>query len=192
MRLVNVIDPAAQIDSVATDGLTGVVDSLAYRVHEIAEHLNARSRWLGRADDQTAGSWSSDQLTPYRAISGANEYGTDPGDEAKIIGVDNGPYILGNVSFDLHQLLIVDVSEDTEYKLRIVYSDSTLIAGLVADQYTEAMIKFDRLNPQQSAGIPFDVRMPRVDVGTQVWAQAWNVTDDATIDFYVAIHEYEG
>jgi hypothetical protein len=35
--------------------------------------------------------------------------------------------------------------------------------------------------------------MPRGTCGTtKVWVQAWNATDNATIDFLVGLHEYEG
>ena len=39
----------------------------------------------------------------------------------------------------------------------------------------------------------FEVMMPRGTCGvTKVWFQAWNASDNATIDFLVGLHEYEG
>ena len=38
-----------KIDDQATDGLSGVHNSLAYRTQEIERHLHSRERWLGLA-----------------------------------------------------------------------------------------------------------------------------------------------
>jgi len=38
-----------KLDSAPTDGLSGVSNSLAYRVEEIEKHLHNRERWLGLA-----------------------------------------------------------------------------------------------------------------------------------------------
>ena len=73
-----------------------------------------------------------------------------------------------------------------------VYGTGTMGDAITALQYTEFMVKFDSANPQQSAGIPFDLMMERQLTDTQVWIQAWNATNNATIDFLVGLHEYEG
>ena len=40
-------------------------------------------------------------------------------------------------------------------------------------------------------GVPVSLRMPRLDSGVdKVWVQAKNATNDATIDFFVGVHEY--
>jgi len=182
-----------KIDSAPTDGLVGVEGSLAYRIHEIEKHFHSRGRWLGKLGTQTATAWADDTLTPYQAISGNDDYGGDVNDEALVVGTDDAPQITGMVKFDLHKVLITAVSVDTVYKLRIVYGSGTMAAAIIAGQYSEFMVKFDSSNPQQSAGIPFHVQMPRLTSGTdKVWIQAWNATDNATVDFFVGIHEYEG
>jgi len=181
------------IDRMPSLGLLGVSNSLAYRVHELAVHFHSQGRWLGKSADQSGNDWGADTLTPFQAISGNGVYGADANDEAKVIGSGDMPIITGNVKFDLHRLLIVDVSVDTVYKLRIVYGSGTMAAAITAGQYSETMIKFDSSNPQQSAGIPFDVQMPRISSSTcKVWIQAKCATDNATVDFFVGLHEYVG
>lgn len=62
--------------------------------------------------------------------------------------------------------------------------------AITANQVSTIMVKFDSTNPQLSAGVPVDVRMPGFAVGNKVWIQVWNATNNATIDFYVGVHEY--
>jgi hypothetical protein len=184
--------PIISIDGSASLGLGGTANSLGYRVAELERHFHARERWFGKLGSQTATDWADDTLTPYRAISGDGAYGSDANDEAQVLGAADTPSIADKTHFDIHRIFITAVSVDTVYKLRIVYGTGTMADAVTAGQYSEAMVKFDRLNPQQSAGIPFDVMMPRCAVGTKVWVQAWNATNNATVDFFVGIHEYEG
>lgn len=90
--------------------------------------------------------------------------------------------------FHLHRMLVAGVSEDTEYKLRFVWGTGTMADGITAGQVSAVMIKFDKTNPQQSAGVPYEVKAPDFEAGTKVWAQCKNATNNATLDFYVAYH----
>jgi hypothetical protein len=182
-----------KVDSLRTDGLSGQANSLAYRVHEIEKHFHGRECWRGKKAAQTATDWADDTLSPFRAISGADDWGGDADDEAQVFGTDDTPFIAGNPKFDIHRILIVATSVDTHWKLRFVWGTGTMAAAIAANQFSCFMLKFDSANPQQSAGIPVDVMMPRLNSGVdKVWLQAWNATDNATIDFLVGTHEYEG
>lgn len=181
-----------ELDDAATAGLTGTPNSLAYRVAEIERHLHVRERWFGKLAVQTATDWADDTLNPYIAISGNDAYGSDPNDEALVLGTDDTPVIVGSVYFDLHRIFITAVTSDSVWKLRIIYGTDTMAAAIAAGQYSEVMVKFDSVNPQQSAGIPIDVQMPRCLADTQIWVQAWNATDNAQISFFVGLHEYTG
>ncbi len=76
-----------RVDQRTTNGLLGVSNSAAYRIHEIERHFHGRERWFGKLAVQTATDWADDNIaTPFVAISGNNAYGTDPGDEAQVIG----------------------------------------------------------------------------------------------------------
>jgi hypothetical protein len=189
---VNGVNGYDLIDNATTVGLRGASNSLAYRVHEIERHLHGRERWMGKSADQSGADWAADSLTPFRAISGDGAYGADANDEAKVLGTSDTPVITGMVRYDLHRLMMVAASSDTVYKLRIVYGSGTMADAITAGQYSEICVMADAA----AAQVPhdaFEIMMPRGYCGvTQVWIQAWNATNNATIDFLVALHEYEG
>lgn len=186
--------PAAyrdMVDGEVTLGLLGTHNSLAYRVQEIERHLHNVERWRGKLAVQTATDWAADNLLPFRAISGTNAYGADANDEALVLGTDDTPIITGSAYFDLHQVLVLAASSQTAYKLRVIYGTGTMAAAIAAFQFTEIMFIMDTSVQQQPHG-PVPIMMPRAAVGTKIWAQAWNATNNATIDFVVGLHEYEG
>lgn len=184
--------PLYKIDSFPTLGLNGVEDSLAYRTDEIEKHFHNRERWVGKKAVQTGTDWADDVLTPFQAISGNNDYGSDVNDEALVLGTDNTPIIPGNVKFDIRRFLITELSATTQYKLRIIYGTGTMGDAITANQYTEFVVINTATGPF-SGGEPSSIMMPRLNCGIdQVWVQAWNNTNNATIDFLVGIHEYVG
>lgn len=181
----------SKIDSAATDGLLGGNNSLAYRVHEIEKHFHNHEHWRGKLAVQTATAWADDTLTPFRAISGANIYGAGADDEAQVLGTDDTP-INGSVKYDPYRIVIVELSTDTPWKLRLVYGSGTMADAITAMQFTELMA-VNIVTGSKSGGAPLDFRVPRLESGVdKVWIQAWNATDNATCDFFVGIHEYPG
>lgn len=185
---------SSKIDSEATLGLTGTSNSLAYRVHEIENHFHSVERWVGIRGSQTGTDWGVDtSITPFQAISGNNTYGADANDEALVLGTGDLPIVSGGVKTDIQRLFIIDSSVDTRWKLRIIYGSGTMAAAIAAGQYTEIITQIDATNPQLSTTSPVEIRIPRFTSGTdQIWVQGWNATDNATIDFLVGVHEYEG
>jgi len=168
-----------------------ILEKARDEAYEVAHHFHTLERWYGISADQSGNDWAADTLNPFQAISGNGDYGSDANDEAKVLGTDDTPFITGEITYDLHRILIVDVSEDTEYKLRVVYDDTDMATGIAAGRYTEVMVNFDSTNPQQSAGVPVDLLMPKLTAGLyKVWIQCKNATDNATIDFYVGGHGY--
>ena len=164
---------------------------LAEELLEIEEHLHNTERWFGAKAVPTATSWADDTLTAFQAISGNGDYGSDADDEAEVFGSADTPAQTGKTKFDVHKILIVDTSVGTVYKIRMVWGSGTMADAISAGQYTEEMYLIDAANPQQSGGSPVEILMPRLDAGTKVWVQARNATDNATIDFFVGIHEYD-
>jgi hypothetical protein len=180
-----------KIDNLAVDGLLGTEDSIGYVLELIEHHFHNAERWLGILGAQTATDWADDTLTPFVAISGNNTWGVDANDEAQVLGTDDTPVVAGNNRFDMHRILVTDVTTDTPWKLRFIWGTGTMAAAITAEQFSEVMVQFDSTNPQQSAGIPVDIRCPPLTSGSmQVWCQAWNATDNAEIDFLVGLHEY--
>jgi hypothetical protein len=179
-----------KIDDLAVSGMRvgGTTRSLAWYAQKIENHMHNRELWRGIAADQSGDNWAADRLVPYQATSGNNAYGS----EIKVIGSDDTPFTVDKLRFDPHRILVVQVSSDNEYKLRFTWGTGTFADALAAGQFAEIMVKFDAINPQQSAGVPIDVQLPGQPVGTKFWAQAWNTTNLTTISFYIGIHEYEG
>lgn len=182
----------SKIDALATAGLLSTEDSLSYRLGEIERHLHNRERWYGKLAVQTATDWAENNLTPFRAISGNNAYGTDPNDEAQVLGTADTPIIAGNTRYDLHKLFIVDASSTSIYKLRIIYGTGTMADAITAEQYSIVMVKIDAA-AGETPNVPVPIMMRRGTCGqTKIWIQAWNAINNATIDFFVGLHEYEG
>lgn len=177
-----------ELDDVAIDGLDATPESVGYRLDEIETHFHSRERWVGKSADQSGDDWAADNLTAFQCISGNGDYGGDANDEAKVLGADDTPIISGMVYFDLHRVLVSDASSITPYKIRIVYGTGTMAAAITAGQYTEVM-----MTPVASVRrSPIDVPLPRQLAGTKVWMQCKNATNNATLDFFVGVHEYEG
>jgi hypothetical protein len=182
----------AKIDNAAVDGLLGVADSLAYKVHEIEKHFHNRERWFGKLAVQTATDWAENNLSPFRAISGNNDYGTEANDEALIFGTADTPAIVGGVKYDAHRLFIIDASSTTIWKLQLIYGSGTMAAAIAAGQFSTVMVKVDAAAAATPA-LPVDIITPRLTCGVdKMWMRAWNATDNATIDFFAGIHEYNG
>ncbi len=185
------------LEKVASIGLLGVPDSMSYSLAEVVNHHHSRTIWCGKSANQAVGDgetdWAADTLTPFQAISGAGVYGADADDEAKLVGTGDVMGEAGSVYYDLHEMLVVGVSEDSVYKIRVITGSGNMADAITAKTYSEGMVKFDKTNPQQSAGIPFVIVTKRATVGTEkMWVQARNAVDNATIDFFVGGHGYRG
>jgi len=177
-----------KIDSAAVDGLLGTADSLAYRVQEIENHLHNSERWFGKKAVPTATDWGDEaSLTPYRAISGNGDFGSDPNDEAQVLGTDDTPTVAGMVSFDIHRIMITAASNANDWVLRVIHGDGTMADAEAAGHYSDVMVQDAR------KGSPIEVLMHRTECAMcKIWIRAKNAANNATIDFFVGIHEYEG
>ena len=183
----------SKTDGVSTNGLAGVSNSLAYRVHEIEKHFHSRERWMGKAASQTATDWALEStLTPFTAISGTGVFGVDTNDEALVLGTDDTPVIAGMVKYDLHYILVATLSADTPYILRLIYGAGTMAAADSAGQYTDIMVH-NIVTGSKAGGVPLPVMMPRVTCGVdKVWVRAKCATNNATATFFIGLHEYVG
>lgn len=171
--------------------LNNKIDAIAAELEVVETHLHSREHWCGKSGDQSGNDWGADTLTPYRAISGNGVYGADASDEAKVIGSDDTPVVAGKTYYDLHRITVIAISSDTAYKLRLVWGTGTMAAAILANQMTEMMIITSTDKANKFGGAPFDIQTPRVAAGTKIWLQARNATNDATVDFFVGLHEYD-
>ena len=125
-------------------------------------------------------------LTVFQAISGAGVFGADANDEAKLMGLDDSPLIAGHITFDLHRIMVDAASNANPFVLRIIWGTGTMAEGEAAGQYSDIMVTEAR------KGSPIEIRMPRLASGVdKAWLRAKNGTNNATIDFFIGVHEYE-
>ena len=163
------------------------IEAALEQIDIIEEHIHNRERWFGKSSDQSGDNWALEAgLTPYQAISGNGAFGSDTNDEAKVIGTDDTPTISGKLTFDFHRIMVESSSKATSWVLRIIYGLETMAAAEQAGQYTDVMVTEAR------KGSPIEVIMPRTTCDfCKVWVRAKNASDNATIEFFVGIHEYD-
>ena len=159
--------------------------------HWTENHIHSLERWFGKSADQSGNNWGAvEGLTLFRAISGDGAFGTDANDEAKVLGSTDTPVIVGKTRYDPHRMLVYDSSVTTPWVLRIIYGTGTMADAETALQYTDIMVVVSAAPGAGGDSSVFEIRMPKLAVGTQLWAKAKNATNNATIDFYIGIHEY--
>lgn len=142
------------------------------------EHHHNIQRWYGAkagADETNA---VDDVLTAFQIDSGNDTWGT----ALCIVGSGDTPIDTGMTHFHFSNILIVDRERATPYKIRIAWGDS-YTAGISAGHYTEKMLlPADEANDVQ-------ILLPRLDVGTRVFASCWVGANTGTLDFFIGIHE---
>lgn len=164
----------------------GLDTTLAEAV-EIERHLHNRELWFGISADQSGNNWGlEDGLNPYRAISGNGEFGKNGDDEAKLLGTDDTPVNTGMTWFDAHRLEVESASNANPFVVRMVWGSGTLEAAVAARQHTTTMVMEAR------KGSPVPLIVKRAVCGTdKVWIQVKNGTNNAWLDFFFGMHEYE-
>jgi len=176
-----------KIDDLATAGLLGVSNSLAYRTNEIERHLHGRSRaWGAVAAPDETNAIDANVNRPFVATSGDNTWGT----AIPICGTGDNPVLATDVKFDAHRVLVTDSDHATPYRMRFIYGTGTSAAAITAGQWSEEM--FVTSAGPFSSGVPAEGIMPRVDVGAKLWVQVWNATNGSTVSFFWMAHGYEG
>lgn len=182
--------PVAKIDDFATNGLTGVVDSLAYRMHTTERHHHHFERWFGAAAVPNGTIHVADSVLTNPSAFQIDAGNDDWGAWVQVLGSADTPAIADKVEYDLHQIDFVAVERaNTTYLFQIGYGASGA-AALTAGTYTERVFR-----PQSVQGrpapIPLETR--RQDVGTLAWMRCLaQGADTGTLDFFIGDHEYEG
>ena len=185
------------IDGVATLGLLGVEDSLAYRVDELEKHFHNREFWLGehevRSLEDDCG--QRETMAPFQTDAGngtINDYTLGYGDPLCVIGRNDLPITDDGVKYDFHRFVVVDVESTADkkvHKAQIVYGRRTFAAGLAALQ----VVDVPPFVPLRGAAFTVvDIMMPRLLCGAdKVWVRHWvDGVNTATMDFFVGLHEY--
>ena len=183
-----------KLDNQAVDGLLGVSNSLAYKVHEIERHLHSGSSWF-----ELAGTPSGETHVAVRIgdSDGAGAFVLDAGDSSatptwgswvQILGSSDTPARTAMAYFDPHQIAISAAERTGIYYLQFGRGDSGA-AALAAGTYTEIVI--DTTN--RAGGEVVEVQTGRAPAGSKLWARClFPGQDTATISLFIGIHEYEG
>jgi len=158
----------------------------------IGEQLNHMERYYGKLNPQTATLWCDGAtLNPFVAISGNNTWGV----EEKLFGADDVWVELGAgfLAVGFNMFLPVANTSDTTSRLRIIWGTGTMAAAIALNQYTELMYHKLAANavysprPIACPVIPFSIAGLQI----KVWAQHWNLTNLATISFFLGAHSFQ-
>lgn len=181
-----------KVDGVAVEGLLGVSNSLAYKVHEIERHLHSNERWFAAAAVPNAEIHVADRVdpaaqTPFQVDAGNDTWGS----WVQILGSSDTPADVGKLKFDPHKLIISDTQKLNKIHVLQIGFGVSGAAALASGWYTEMVFV-------SLGGVPGDVypvlmQSRRSDVGQKVWARAFIPGENTgTVDFLFGIHEYEG
>ncbi len=178
-----------KLDDAPTNGLNGVVDSAAYRIHAVEKHHHNRARFWGAVASPTeTNAIEANVDRPFVAPSGANTWGT----AIPILGTADDPTSGdGDTLFDIHRFLVASLDDQVDaWRLRIICGTGTSGDAISAEQWSEVMLQANASPGNRAGGTPIDSIMPRVAVGWKLWAQAWNDTNEEEMAFFWGCHGY--
>lgn len=181
----------SKIDELATDGLLGISNSLAYRVAEIERHLHSGGRWFELAAVPNLPTHAADRIgttilstNPFRIDAGNSDWGT----WVQILGSADTPVTVGNEYFDPHQFFLLDTERAATYYVQIGRGASGA-AALAAGTYMEFVIN---ATVQVNTSI-IELQTGRAPVNSLLWARCiCPGQNTAWLDFVYGVHEYEG
>ena len=188
----DVLYSTAKLDTLAVLGLLGTVDSMAYKVHEIENHLHSNEKILGLAGTPSGETHRADRITllpePFQANAGNNTWGS----WLQLMGSADGPYESGMAMYDFHKILVVDHQRNTTpYFMQIISGESAGIAAkLTAETFTEVPLVTGAGNTETG---PINFKAHRVTYGVKCWVRIWAKDENlGTLDFYTIVHENPG
>lgn len=180
-----------KIDNLATDGLVGTENSLAYRTEKIEKHFHSFEKWLGAAAVPSGETHIADRLgpsiSPFALTSGNDAFGS----WVQILGSSDTPVQTGVVSFDAHRILVTTTTSTEAFVIQMASGESAgLAAKITAEAFTE--VPYIAATNNADSGT-IDVMIPAIAAGTKLWARCICIGQDAkVINFYFGIHEYLG
>ena len=188
MSLTDGLSNPPKLDNLAVDGLLGVNNSLAYKVHEIEKHFHNTERWIGMAaiPSGTVHIGDSDSMTAFQIDAGNDDWGA----WVQVLGSGDIPWTPGVVKGDAHRLLITDVERKKKItRIQIAFGPVDAATALAANDYSEIMVTPDNDAKED----PFEIMMPRISIGDMAWARCWvKAENTGTIDFFYGVHGYKG
>lgn len=180
-----------KIDSAATSGLSGVYNSLAYRVHEIEKHFHGYEKWFGSAAIPAGETHNADLINGASSVFTLTSGNSDWGAWLQLLGSSDTPAVTSKKYFDPHRIEVRTTSSTAPYFIQLVSGESAgLAANIAAGLYT--IFPYTAASMANDSG-PAEMMFPRIAAGTKLWARTLCIGENAkTITFYIGIHEYEG
>lgn len=189
-------DAGAMLDLATIEAVTallpdaGALTSLAQATllarHDQHFHNVSRS-WGAVAVPDETNAIESNVDNPFVATSGNNTWGA----AIPILGTADNPVLDGMDEFDCREILVTDLDSDTTpWKFRIIWGTGTSGDAITAEQWTEEMVTTNAVPGNRAGGTSVSIRMPHLDVGIKLWAQAWNDTLNEALSFFWAAHGY--
>ena len=179
----NISGETEKIDSKTTDGLLGVNNSLAYRVHEIEKHFHGPEYWYGTDGDGTMS--RANNMTAWTLTAGAiNVYGGE-------ILLGSGADILVDdptcVRFDLHRILITGATQVNDAYIIQIWNGSGAFGA--ASLATEAPFY---ISSNFTRSTPLDIQMGRLRMTDKLWARVKSTHAAAETTILIGMHCYAG
>lgn len=170
---------ASKIDRFVTDGLAGVPNSLAYRVHEIESHLHSEQFCYG---NDGANNFEENSLDPFIITAGNSEaFGTE-------LQIHDGTIIEGGdptKKFDLNTAYVtLSSSNDNNYCVEIYCGTSTFGAATRNSSF------YYRTGANSAEVVPIVFQSKRQICNCKIWIRCKCETDGATLSLLFECHTY--
>ncbi|HUV67118.1 MAG TPA: hypothetical protein VMW24_24735 [Sedimentisphaerales bacterium] len=158
-------------------------------VLEVLGELETRERWWGSAAVPTEKNAIVKGVTnPFRVVSGNNAWGP----VIQVIGSRDDPGPKGTSTYHLHRVMVAEQSTTTAWMPRFIFGYQSLKEAVYGHRWSEIMVIASVDNPHATAGAPIQIRIGNVPARQyKVWAQGWNATNLATLDFYIGCHGHD-
>ena len=167
-----------KIDGVAVDGLSGVENSLGYKIDEIEHHLHNEGQWWGRDAGGTELAVQNG-LTTWQLTAGTG------GAYGAWVQITDGTQFTTGARFDPHLLGITAVSaQDKSYLIQFGEGE-----GGAQTAFTTTW--FYAPSNQVNAG-PVAVISPRKANTIKLWMRIACETNGATLNTLLGTHPYSG
>lgn len=175
-------DATDKIDGLAVSGLSGVNNSLAYKVHEIEKHFHNSAQWFGK--DGGDNLLNRDSVTPWALVAGTSQaYGTE-------VQLSDGTEVESGSAtkkFDLHEILIVDNDAGnavTTYKIQFWYGTGLFAAATLL---TECVCSFYSVSDNHGVIV---MVCPRITCNNKLWARVKCSVNSKSLSFIMGVHTY--
>jgi hypothetical protein len=174
-----------KIDNIAVDGLSGVSNSLAYKVHEIEKHCHNVEKWYGNSGVLPLnGNLLIDSFNPFRITAGVG------GAQGTEVLIHDGTVIESGSTtkkFDFHKIWTYAASVTNKlYQLKL-YAGTTTFAA--STQIGDCITVLPAGTIKTSS---VEFMCSRMTCNNKIWVNVSCETNGGTIDILVGLHTYSG